>query len=184
MIEVKDYYYLVMRGDEKTKKVKGVNKNVAKNIRYNEHVDLLFSRGLIRHGVKRIQIKLHKIGTYDVCKIYLFFDDKRYILDDGFSCLVCFYKDVLGLISSLKLIVLIELVILIALIVLIKSNVLYRLDWQSNRTDDKINSVFYLVVYVLKERGQQIKKKNKKTKLSPYSKYIKTNHLNLSESHL
>ena len=33
--------------------------------------------------MKRIQSKLHRIGTYDVGKILIsFFDDKRYILDD------------------------------------------------------------------------------------------------------
>ena len=36
--------------------------------------------------MKRIQIKLHRIGTYDVCKILLLcFDDKRYVLDDGIN---------------------------------------------------------------------------------------------------
>ena len=43
--------------------------------------------------MKRIQSKLHKIGTYDVCKISCF-DDKRYILDDGINSLAYFHKDV------------------------------------------------------------------------------------------
>ena len=31
----------------------------------------------MRHNMKRIQSKLKRIGTYDVCKIYLsWFDDK------------------------------------------------------------------------------------------------------------
>ena len=34
--------------------------------------------------MKRIQSKLHIIGTYDVFKISLSgFDDKRYVLEDG-----------------------------------------------------------------------------------------------------
>ena len=38
--------------------------------------------------MKIIQTKLHRIGTYDVCKISLScFDDKRYILDDGITSL-------------------------------------------------------------------------------------------------
>ena len=38
--------------------------------------------------MKRIQSKLHRIGTYDVCKISLsFFDHKRYALDDGVNSL-------------------------------------------------------------------------------------------------
>ena len=34
--------------------------------------------------MKRIQSKLHRIGTYNIFKIPLScFDDKKYILDDG-----------------------------------------------------------------------------------------------------
>ena len=41
--------------------------------------------------MKRIQSKLHKIGT---CKISLScFDDKRYILDDGINSWAYFHKD-------------------------------------------------------------------------------------------
>ena len=44
--------------------------------------------------MKRIQAKKHKIGTYEINKIYLScFDDKRYILDDGVNTLACFHKD-------------------------------------------------------------------------------------------
>ena len=44
--------------------------------------------------MKRIQSKLHRIGTYDVCKISLScFDDKKYIFDDGISSFTYFYKD-------------------------------------------------------------------------------------------
>ena len=44
--------------------------------------------------MKKIQGKLHKIGTYDVCKISLScFDDKRYILDDGINSITYFRKD-------------------------------------------------------------------------------------------
>ena len=50
---------------------------------------------MIRHKVKRIQSKLHRIGTYDVCKISLScFDDKRYMLDDGINSLAYFQKDI------------------------------------------------------------------------------------------
>ena len=45
--------------------------------------------------MKRIQIKLHRIGTYDVCKISLScFDDKGFILDGGINNLVYFHKDI------------------------------------------------------------------------------------------
>ena len=42
----------------------------------------------MRHKMKRIQSKLHRTGTYEVCKISLScFDDKRYILGDGINSL-------------------------------------------------------------------------------------------------
>ena len=45
--------------------------------------------------MKRIESKLHKIGTYDVCKISLScFHDKRCILNDGISSLAYFHKDI------------------------------------------------------------------------------------------
>ena len=44
--------------------------------------------------MKRIQSKLHRIGTYDVCKISLScFDDKRCMLGDGINSLAYFHKD-------------------------------------------------------------------------------------------
>ena len=47
----------------------------------------------MRYNMERIQSKLHRTGTYDVCKISLScFDDKRYILDDGINSLVYFHK--------------------------------------------------------------------------------------------
>ena len=49
----------------------------------------------MRHKTKRIQSKLHRIETYDVCKNLLsWFDDKRYILDDGINSYGYFHKDV------------------------------------------------------------------------------------------
>ena len=47
--------------------------------------------------MKRIQLKLHKIGTCYVSKISLsFFDDKRYTLDDGVSSFAYFEKDIIS----------------------------------------------------------------------------------------
>ena len=52
-------------------------------------------KNTIRHKIKRIQSKLHRIGTYDDYKISLsYFDDKRYILGDGINSLAHFHKDV------------------------------------------------------------------------------------------
>ena len=44
--------------------------------------------------MKRIQAKKHKIGTYEIDKISLsYFDNKRYVLDDGIYTLAYFHKD-------------------------------------------------------------------------------------------
>ena len=44
--------------------------------------------------MKRIQIKRHKLGTYEIDKISLScFDNKRYVLDDGNYALSYFHKD-------------------------------------------------------------------------------------------
>ena len=88
-------YSLIAVDDEEVKKAKGVDKNIVKKIRHEEFVDVLFNKGMIRHNMKRIQSKLFKIGTYDVCKISLsYFDDKRYILDDGINSLAYFHKNI------------------------------------------------------------------------------------------
>ena len=77
-------YSLISVDDKEVTKAKGVNIK----IRHKEFVDVLFNKKKIRHNMKRIQSKLHRIGTYNVCKISLScFDDKRYLLDDGVNTL-------------------------------------------------------------------------------------------------
>ena len=45
--------------------------------------------------MKSIQSRLHRIGTYNVCKISLScFNDKRYVLDGGVNSLAYFHKDI------------------------------------------------------------------------------------------
>ena len=45
-----------------------------------EYYDVLFNKKVIRHNMKKIQSKLHVIGTYDIFKISLScFDDKSYV---------------------------------------------------------------------------------------------------------
>ena len=58
-------YSLVDAHDEEVTKAKGVNRK----IRHKQFVDVLFNKKVIRHNMKRIQSKLHRIGTCDVCKI-------------------------------------------------------------------------------------------------------------------
>ena len=91
-------YSLIAVDDEEVKKGKRVNKNVVKKIRHKEFVDILFNETMIRHNIKRIQSRLHRLGTYDVCKICLScFDDKRDILDHGTSSLTYFHKNIKSL---------------------------------------------------------------------------------------
>ena len=71
-------YSLIAVDNKEIKKAKGGNKNVVKNTRRKEFVDVLFNKKMMRHRMKRIQSKLHRIGTYDVVK---------------FLCLVLTIKD-------------------------------------------------------------------------------------------
>ena len=50
---------------------------------FDKYKDVLFNKEIIRHKMKRIQSKKHKLGTYEIDKISLScFDDKRYVLND------------------------------------------------------------------------------------------------------
>ena len=80
------------------KKIDGKESNTAKGVNIatelNEFKDVLFNKKIIRHKMKRIQAKKHKIGTYKIDKISLScFHDKRYILDDEIHTLAYFHKD-------------------------------------------------------------------------------------------
>ena len=55
---------------------------------------VLFNKKILRHKMKTIQSKKHKLGTYEIDKISLsYFDDKRYVLDDGIYTLSYFHKN-------------------------------------------------------------------------------------------
>ena len=84
-------YSLISVDDKEVIKAKGVNKK----IRHKEFVDVLFNKKVIRHSIRRIQSRSHRIGTYNVCKVSLScFDDKSYVLDDGVNSLAYFRKDI------------------------------------------------------------------------------------------
>ena len=70
------------------KNIDGKESHTAKGVNiateFNEFKDTLFNKKVVRHKMKRIQSKKHKIGTYKINKISLScFDDKRFVLDDG-----------------------------------------------------------------------------------------------------
>ena len=63
-------------------------------IAFNGFKDILFNKKVLRHKVRRIQGKKHKMGTYEINKISLsVFDDKRFVLNDGIHTLAYFHKD-------------------------------------------------------------------------------------------
>ena len=80
------------------KKTDGKEYNTAKGVsiatEFKKFKDVLFNEKNIRHKMKRIQSKKHKLGTYEIDKISLScFDDKRYASDDGIYTLAYFHKD-------------------------------------------------------------------------------------------
>ena len=90
-IGLKPKMYLIKKND-------GSELNTAKGVNiateFNEFKDVLLNKKIIRHKMKRIQAKKHKIGTYETDKISLScFDDKRYVVGDGIHMLAYFHKD-------------------------------------------------------------------------------------------
>ena len=81
------------------KKIDGRESNTAKGVNiateFNEFKDVLFNKEIIRHNMKRLQAKKHKIGTYEMNKISLScFDDKKFILDNGIHTLAYSYAHI------------------------------------------------------------------------------------------
>ena len=61
---------------------------------FDKFKDVFFNGKIIRHKMKRIQSKKHKLGTYEIDKISLScFDNERYVLDDGIRALAYFHED-------------------------------------------------------------------------------------------
>ena len=54
-------YSLIIVGDEEKIRAKGLSKKLG--LRYREFYDVLFSRKVVRHNMKRIQANKHEIGT-------------------------------------------------------------------------------------------------------------------------
>ena len=72
--------------------------NTAKEVsiatEFEKFKDVLLNKKIIRHKMKGIQSKKHKLGTYEIDKISLScFDDKRYVLNNGIYTLAYFHKD-------------------------------------------------------------------------------------------
>ena len=90
-VGLKSAMYSMLSNDGKeSNTVKGVN--IATE--FNEFRDALFNKNIIRHKMKRIRSKRHKIGTYEINKMSLsVFDDKRFVLNDGINTLAYFHRE-------------------------------------------------------------------------------------------
>ena len=89
------------------KKIDGKEYNTAKGVsiatEFKKFKDVLFNEKIIRHKMKRIQSKKHKLGTYEIDKISLScFDDKKYVLDEEFICWFIFIKIVSQVVKRSK----------------------------------------------------------------------------------
>ena len=59
----------------------------------NKYKDVLLNKKSLRYSMNRIRSKDHKIGTYEINKIYLLcFDDKIYIQNNGYDELALGYQ--------------------------------------------------------------------------------------------
>ena len=80
------------------KNIDGKESNTPKGVstapEFNECKDTLFNKKILRHKIRRIQSKEHKIETYEIDKRSLLrFDDKRSVSDDGIHTLAYFHED-------------------------------------------------------------------------------------------
>ena len=77
----------------------GKESNTAKGVNimteFNEFKAILFNKNVVWHKMKRIQMKKHKFGTYQINKTSLLcFDDKRFVLNDVIHMLPYFHQDI------------------------------------------------------------------------------------------
>ena len=81
-------YSYIKENEKYCCKAKGIKKNVvAKEIKDNNYVEILFNKSRNLYKMNRIRSE-KLINTYEVNKMGLsYYDDKRYILDDGITTL-------------------------------------------------------------------------------------------------
>ena len=61
---------------------------------FNEFRDTLFNKKVVRHKMRRIQSKKHKLGTYEINKRSLScFDVKRFVFDHEIHTLAYFHRE-------------------------------------------------------------------------------------------
>ena len=85
-------YSVLLDDSSEHKKAKGVNKNVVATRSHGEYKNVLLNKKCLRHSMNRVQSKDYRIGTYKINKIsLLYFDDKIYIQNNGYSRLAFGY---------------------------------------------------------------------------------------------
>ena len=79
------------------KNIAGKETSTAKEVsvatEFKKFKNILSNKKILRHKMRRIQAKNHKLGTYKINKISLCFDDKRFVLKDGIHKLAYFHED-------------------------------------------------------------------------------------------
>ena len=74
---------------------KSTSKGHSAFIEFQEFYNTLFKKKILRHTMRGIKSKNHKLGTYETNKRYLSrFDDKQYILKNGINTLTYRHKDI------------------------------------------------------------------------------------------
>ena len=62
---------------------------------FNEFKDILSNKRVVRHKIKIMQSKKHKLGTFEINKTSLsVFDDKIFVLNVGIYTFAYFHKDI------------------------------------------------------------------------------------------
>ena len=78
--------------ESERKKARGVYSNVVATKSHYEYKDAFLNNKCLRHSMNIIQSKDHRIGTYEINKIWLFcFDDNIYIQNNGYNGLTLGY---------------------------------------------------------------------------------------------
>ena len=75
-------------------KESNTTKDVNTATEFNEFRDTLFNKKVVRHKMRRIQSKKHKLGTYEINKRSLScFDVKRFVFDHEIHTLAYFHRE-------------------------------------------------------------------------------------------
>ena len=84
-------YCIISENREEVNTTKGVTIS----IEFKEYKNVLFNKKLIRHKMKRIQSKLHKIGTCNVSKISFYHVFSSKVIEGIRTVLLLFFSQIL-----------------------------------------------------------------------------------------